>query len=123
MEPFAASGGALGTFDRVEKAARDAVAASNDAGADSLPQQTFAFGVEMPGEQGHQRAHFALRPGPVIGGESIGGENGNAAVRGNLDDAAQSVGTGLVTRHPRQAGTGGPAAIAIHDECDMKAAL
>ena len=67
-----------------------------------------------------QHVHFGARTLPVFGRESIERQGLDAEPGAGFHRVANRVHTGFVPRHARQIAVVGPAAIAVHDNCDVR---
>ena len=67
----------------------------------------------------HQSSHFSVRSFPVFHRERIQRQHRNAEFGGAFYNLAHRVDSGPMAGNARQAALAGPAAVAIHDDCDM----
>ena len=70
-------------------------------------------------EQIHEREDFGFRALPVLGRESVEGEELDPQIAAAFDAGADGVGAFFVAFDPGQAAFLGPAAVAIHDDRDV----
>jgi len=75
--------------------------------------------VQVAREQTHQDEYLRRRPLPVVGGEGVQRQRGDAEVRSGCDDAAHGFGAGAMAGTAWQAAARGPAAVAVHDDRDV----
>jgi hypothetical protein len=73
-------------------------------------------------EEAHKGGDFDLRSPPVVGGESEEREGMDAQGGGGFDDAADGLDAVLVAGMARESAALGPAAVAVHDDGDVKRA-
>jgi hypothetical protein len=95
-----------------------AVAAAEEAAADSLSGEILELPVDRLAERLHQGRHLVGRAAPVLGREGVDRERVDAEVDRRLDDRPQRAGAGAVPVGDRDAVLGGPAPVAVHDDRD-----
>lgn len=71
-------------------------------------------------QQEHQSLHLLPWAAPVIGRERIRRERRDSRFGGSLDNAAKGAFAGVMPGKARESTALGPAAIAVHDYCQMK---
>jgi hypothetical protein len=86
---------------------------------DPLAVELVELLVEHLVQDEQQAVHLFARAAPVLGGEGVDGQVGDAELDAGGYDAAQVFDAGMVAGHARQAAGDGPAAIAVHDEGHM----
>ena len=67
----------------------------------------------------HQPTHFVGGALPVLGGEGVGAQVGDAHLDGPLDDVEEGVLTTGVPLGSFEAALLGPPSVAVHDDGDM----
>ena len=109
----------FGRFDRLAQRLRQSIAAADHRQADAMLKQLGQLTLEVRREQIEQKAHFVGGTLPVVAGERVQRELRHAALRAVGHDFARGL---RATRVPHPAGTalsGGPPAIAVHDQRQM----
>ena len=81
--------------------------------------RSLAFSDEKAVEQFHQRLDLGLRAVPVFRGEGIQGEIFHAEVDAGVRDLSNGFRSRAVAFAARQSAFLGPAAVAVHDDCDV----
>ena len=77
------------------------------------------FAFQRIEKQVHEHAHFVGRAAPVLAAEGEQGEITHLALGAFLHDPAHHLDAGAMAGRARQAARPGPAAVAVHDDCDM----
>ena len=75
--------------------------------------------LERAEEQLHQRADFLFGPPPVLAGEREQGQCLDAGFEAEVDADVHRAGAGAMADHARPATPLRPAAVAVHDDCDV----
>src|SRR5262249_28776528 len=112
-------GGLLAALDQLAQASAQTVATTDDVDADRLLQAATRLREQMALEQAEQCADFALRPLPVAGRERVQRQHADAATCGSLDDCVERGRAGAMPGGSRQVASRRPAAVAVHDDCDV----
>ena len=86
----------------------------------SLREQRVQLGAQVALEQPHQRADFGGRPLPVLDRERVERQDLDAEAGGGLDRVAHGVDAGAMPFDARQVALRGPAAVAVHDDGDVR---
>src|SRR5271165_6039935 len=94
-------------------------AVPDEAQAHAVAVQIFDFANQRIEKQAHQHADLIGRPAPVLAAEGEQREKTNPGFSAILDDPAHDFDARAVSRGARQAARAGPAAVAVHDDCDM----
>ncbi len=86
----------------------------------SLPQQRLQLGAQVALEQHHQRADLGGGPLPVLDREGVERQHADAEPGGGLDGVAHRLDAGAMPFDARQVPLRGPAAVAVHDDGDVR---
>ena len=78
------------------------------------------FPTQVVAKQMPKPVNFVLRALPVLDGEGVEREDADAEAGGGLDGVAHGLGAGTVAFHARQMTLRGPAAVAVHDDRDVR---
>ncbi len=92
---------------------------ADEAQAHLIAMQIRHFAHQRIEEQAHEHADFIGRPPPVLAAEGEQRQVADFARGAFFDDLAHDFDAGAVSRDARHAARAGPAAIAVHDDCDM----
>src|SRR4029453_1626810 len=76
-------------------------------------------GADEAAQQSEQIADFLFRARPILRGETKQGEIADAELERGLDGAPYALDASAMTFDPRQAALGGPASVAVHDDCNV----
>jgi hypothetical protein len=107
--------------DLLAQALGQPVAAADDGQTRSARKELSQLYAQIMAQQLHERAHFVLGPAPVVAGERKQRELGDAEIRRRFDDAPRRGDARPVSGRSRQTATQRPAAVAVHDNGDVKA--
>ena len=75
---------------------------------------------QVAGEEFHQRLDLRLRTVPILDGKGVQREVPDAQPRGTAQHGAHRLGTATVALDAGQTARGGPAAVAVHDDGDVR---
>ena len=109
--------------DRLQDRCRKAIATADHFEASALLAEAIGFKAEEGAQKPEDALDFSGWTTPVVGGEGVEGEAANADIRRMFDDATSRSQAGAMTRDTGQTATGRPAAIAVHDDGDVKSGL
>ena len=115
--------GTLGLLDRVQDRCWKAIATADHFEARALLAEAIGFKAEEGAQKPEDALDFSGWATPVVRGEGVEGEAADADVRRVLDYAASSSQAGAMTGDTGQTATRRPAAIAVHDDGDVKSGL
>src|SRR5215470_2325000 len=119
MQTLTAAGGLFAALDEAQQIAAQAIAAADHVEANALRQAALGLGDEVTPEEGEERAHLRTRTAPVVRGKGVERQHADAAARGTLDYGIDGLCPGAMSRAARQAAARRPAAVAVHDYCDV----
>ncbi len=117
------SRGSLGLLDRLQNRCGKAIATADHFEASALLAEAIGFKAEEGAQKPEDALDFGGWTTPVVGGEGVESEAADADVGCVLDDATSSGQAGAMTGKTGQAATGRPAAVAVHDDGDVKSGL
>src|SRR5204862_579820 len=89
----------------------------------AVVDQPLLLGRERGPEEGEERAHLGCGPRPVVAREGEERERANTEAGRRLHDPPDGACASAVARGAREAARRGPAAVAVHDDGDVKLAL
>src|SRR5690606_29472298 len=112
----AAVGAGLGISHGGAQFGAAAAAIADDLQPDVVVPQLAHFPAQGRQEPLHQGTDLILGPGPVFAGEGEQGKYLHPLAGTHLDDRANGVDAGLVTRHAGHEALARPAVVAIHDD-------
>src|SRR5262249_54452367 len=95
------------------------MAIANDAHAHVILVQTGNLPIKRIEEKSHEARHLFLRTSPILARECKHGKRLDAEPPALLDRPAQGLNAGLVSGAARQAASGCPAAVSVHDDGNM----
>src|ERR1700685_2392331 len=122
MQAFSVRGGGFGVGNGLTERGGKAIAAADDAKAYAFLDAVGGFGQEILVEDAQNPAHFGGGALPIGGGESVKCESVNAEAWCSLNDGTSGLRAGTVAGGTRETAGGGPAAVAVGDDGDMKGA-
>ena len=100
------------------KLGRNAVAASDEAGAHALLGEVRQLALDRLAEDLHQLVDLRRRTQPVLGGEGVDGQGLDAEIDRRLHGPPQRARAFTMAVGDRQALLDGPAAVPVHDDRD-----
>jgi hypothetical protein len=123
MKTATGSRGSLCLLDRLQDRCRKAIATADHFEASALLAEAIGFKAEEGAQKPEDALDFGGWTTPVVGGEGVESEAADADVGRVLDDATSSSQAGAMTGNTRQIATRRPAAVAVHDDGDVKYGL
>src|SRR5690606_23750662 len=118
-QPGIAQGEGFGRLHARADIGREARAVADEADFHPAPVQLLDLAVERGQEQLHQCADLFLGPAPVLAGEREQGQRADALFEAEVDADIDRARAGAMPQRPRPPPLRGPAAVAVHDDCDM----
>src|SRR6056297_124507 len=113
------AGNLLGARHSALQGLRQSFPAPDEVQTHVVPIELVDFAIQRPAEQAHQSRDFVARTAPIFAGKRIDSQNGDAPFGHGPDNLARDLCTGLMTIGARLAAPSSPAAVAVHDNCQM----
>ncbi len=92
---------------------------ADEAQAHLIAMQIRHFAHQRIEKQAHEHADFLGGPQPVLAAEGEQGQVADFALGALFDDLAHDLDAGAMAGDARHAARARPAAVAVHDDCDM----
>jgi hypothetical protein len=118
-EPVIVAGEVLGLLQQEANVAIEIVAFADDAHAHIAVVQLGEVLADEAAQEPHQIGDLRGRTRPVLRAEGEDRQKGNAEVTRSTNGAAQRLDAAPMSFDARQAASGGPASVAIHDDGHM----
>ena len=93
---------------------------TDDAEPDVVGEQRIQLRAQIPLQQPHERADLGRRALPVLDRERVKRQHLETETRGGLDRVADRIDPGAMALDARQVTLRGPAAVAVHDDGDVR---
>src|SRR6185312_890762 len=115
----AVHGRLFAALDQLAQLRAEPVAATDDIDPDRLFEAATRLRQQVTLEQGEQCADFAFRPLPVACRESVESQRADATACCRFHNSVDGCRAGAMPCRTRQAAPRSPAAVAVHDDCDV----
>src|SRR5262249_53705491 len=119
MHALALGGQPLALLDLPAQIRAQPVAAADDVEADRFVEAALGLGPQVAAQQSEQWLNLGGRTLPVVRGEGVERQRGNAAAGGGAHYGIDGACTGTMTGSAWQVAGTRPASVAVHDDCDM----